>query len=791
MKKLLLLGLIGASSAITAQTVTITPELDNSIFNEDGSLSNATGRLFSGTTNSDDLRRALIQFDVDGAIPAGATIVSATLTLNCDNTGPGSGTDVYDIHPVTTAWGEGSSGPGLGGGGAGDAATIGDATWTNNLFGSSSWTTPGGDFGASLASTTLTTTGSYSWSSAAFTTQVQSWLDTPGSNFGLILIGNEGVTGNARRFGSDELGTAPTLEITYALPLTVTCQDINVYLDAAGTATIVPGDLDGGSTGVVDSSASKTTFDCSDIGGGPAMVISAVYDGPLSGGTPKGVEFFIKSDIADLSVYGFGSANNGGGTDGEEFTFPAVSATAGDYIYVSNESTNFTTWFGFAPDYTSSASNINGDDAIELFKDGIVIDVFGVIDLDGTGEPWDYVDGWAYRNDLTGPDGSTFVLSNWTFSGANALDGETTNATATTPVPVGTHTSGGASAGISVWYIATNGLVTDSCVSTVTVLDTLPPVVSCVSSIDVILDATGTGTLNVSDFDAGTTDNCGLDSVWLDLTTVSCADSGMVNVKLYGVDIYGNVDSCTSIANVIVDEVLTVTVDNVTDETCPGVGDGGIEVSVVGGTGGPYDYDWDNDGTGDFDDSEDIASLVGGDYDLMVKDANGCYGKLIDESIGSATPVDTSITVSGFTLSASASVDTYQWYDCTSMTIITGETDQDFTAPADGDYACIVTVGACTDTSYCYTLSSAGEFEKALDFEVYPNPTNDNITVSLNGSIADAYIEIIDVKGSIVFTSNITSTKTLVDIADLNAGVYMVRVVTKTSIQTKKIIIER
>ncbi len=169
------------------------------------------------------------------------------------------------------------------------------------------------------------------------------------------------------------------------------------------------------------------------------MVISGVIDGPLSGGLPKAIEVYVTGPIPDLSNYGLGSANNGGGSDGEEYTFPAVSAAAGDFLYVASESVGFTSFFGFAPDYTSAAANINGDDAIELFQNGGVVDVFGDINVDGTGEPWEHLDGWAYRVLGTGPDGTTFVLGNWTFSGPNALDGETTNATATTPFPIATY----------------------------------------------------------------------------------------------------------------------------------------------------------------------------------------------------------------------------------------------------------------------------------------------------------------------------------------------------------------
>jgi hypothetical protein len=170
------------------------------------------------------------------------------------------------------------------------------------------------------------------------------------------------------------------------------------------------------------------------------LVITGVVDGPLTGGIPKAIELYAVNNIADLSIYGVGSANNGGGSDGEEFTFPAVAATSGDFIYVASEATGFATFFGFAPDYTSIAASINGDDAIELFMNGSVVDVFGEINVDGSGQPWEYQDGWAYRADGTGADGTTFTIGNWSFSGPNALDGEATNATAATPFPIGSYT---------------------------------------------------------------------------------------------------------------------------------------------------------------------------------------------------------------------------------------------------------------------------------------------------------------------------------------------------------------
>jgi len=167
-----------------------------------------------------------------------------------------------------------------------------------------------------------------------------------------------------------------------------------------------------------------------------SLIISGVVDGPLPGGLPKAVEVYVAKDIADISQCGLGSANNGGGTDGEEFTFPSGAVSAGQYLYVASETAGFTDFFGFSPNYTSSAANINGDDAIELFCDGAVVDTFGETEVDGSGQVWEYMDGWAYRVAETGPDAGNFVQTSWQFSGPNALDNESSNASAAVPFPL-------------------------------------------------------------------------------------------------------------------------------------------------------------------------------------------------------------------------------------------------------------------------------------------------------------------------------------------------------------------
>ncbi len=170
------------------------------------------------------------------------------------------------------------------------------------------------------------------------------------------------------------------------------------------------------------------------------MILTGVFDAQFPGTAgARGFEIFVTEDIADISNYGIGVANNGGGSDGLEWNFDAVSASAGDFLYIAEDSTEFHDYFGFAPNFESGIANINGDDSVELYENDQVIDVFGDVEIDGSNEPWEYEDGWAYRILGTGPDGNTFVLGNWILGGIDALDGVLLNSEAPNPFPIGTY----------------------------------------------------------------------------------------------------------------------------------------------------------------------------------------------------------------------------------------------------------------------------------------------------------------------------------------------------------------
>jgi hypothetical protein len=170
------------------------------------------------------------------------------------------------------------------------------------------------------------------------------------------------------------------------------------------------------------------------------LIITGVVDGPRTGGTPKAIELYAVAAIPDLSIYNVETPNNGGAAVGMEFALSG-SATAGQYLWISFETTEFSTYFGFGPTFTSGVANINGNDNVILYQNGVTIDQFGVNGQDGTGEAWEYTDGYAYRKDATGPD-ATFQIADWNFSGINSLDSQGAsgiNGTGGKTVPFGTY----------------------------------------------------------------------------------------------------------------------------------------------------------------------------------------------------------------------------------------------------------------------------------------------------------------------------------------------------------------
>jgi len=93
---------------------------------------------------------------------------------------------------------------------------------------------------------------------------------------------------------------------------------------------------------------------------------------------------------------------------------------AGDVFVIAGYSV-FSTYYGFDANMTSSQISGNGDDGYYLYQgggyaSGTLVDAYGVMDVDGSGEAWEYLDGKAVRNSDIGTPNTTWTASEWTIT---------------------------------------------------------------------------------------------------------------------------------------------------------------------------------------------------------------------------------------------------------------------------------------------------------------------------------------------------------------------------------------
>jgi hypothetical protein len=229
------------ASSSWATTITIGSSKDTTIFQNNVNNSAGAGNgLFAGTNGASSPRRALIAFDIADNVPSGAIIDSVQLTLVLGQVagsgggggGGGTTTSTIDLHRLSADWGEGISQKqtpptdSIGGQGQGAPASDGDATWNARFYSvvtPTLWATPGGDFvaqvSASAAVGTTLNAGSTWGSTPALVSDVQSWLNSPASNFGWALVNEDEVSLQTfRAFYSHDAATAafhPQLQITF------------------------------------------------------------------------------------------------------------------------------------------------------------------------------------------------------------------------------------------------------------------------------------------------------------------------------------------------------------------------------------------------------------------------------------------------------------------------------------------------------------------------------------------------------------------------------------------------
>ena len=111
----------------------------------------------------------------------------------------------------------------------------------------------------------------------------------------------------------------------------------------------------------------------------------------------------------------------------------------------------------------------------------------------------------------------------------------------------------------------------------------------------------------------------------------------------------------------------------------------------------------------------------------------------------------------------------YQWIDCNNGNQpILDATGQVFVAQSPGNYAVQITENGCTQTSACFeVIVTSLKSEKESNFSVFPNPTNNFITVKSDHFIQE--MQVLDIAGKSVLT---IANSNSADLSLLAGGLY-------------------
>lgn len=129
-------------------------------------------------------------------------------------------------------------------------------------------------------------------------------------------------------------------------------------------------------------------------------------------------------DFNTLTFY-LSRQSNGGTSWGDVQLTGAVAA--GETFVIGGSA--FESIYGFTPDLETGILIGNGNDAYCLYRDGnhiggILTDIYGVIDVDGSGELWEYTDSRALRAYNVRVPNTTWINTEWEILSADVADGD-------------------------------------------------------------------------------------------------------------------------------------------------------------------------------------------------------------------------------------------------------------------------------------------------------------------------------------------------------------------------------
>jgi subtilisin-like proprotein convertase family protein len=163
-------------------------------------------------------------------------------------------------------------------------------------------------------------------------------------------------------------------------------------------------------------------------------------------------------------------------------------------------------------------------------------------------------------------------------------------------------------------------------------------------------------------------------------------------------------------------------------------------------------------------------------YTSVLSTINGCDSIIVTDLV--VQTIDNSVSVvNDKTITANQTGATYQWIDCDTGSPITAAINQSFTPTNTvGNYAVIITIGNCSDTSGCTLIDLTGmdEFEQSIS--IYPNPVSNELNISWAGDVTR--IDVTDAKGKLIDQLVPNSAIATLLMRQYASGVYFIHIFT-------------
>ncbi len=169
--------------------------------------------------------------------------------------------------------------------------------------------------------------------------------------------------------------------------------------------------------------------------------------------------------------------------------------------------------------------------------------------------------------------------------------------------------------------------------------------------------------------------------------------------------------------------------------------------------------------------------------------SSGTYTQIYESAIGCDSIVTLELAInspeavvnqSGQTLTAN-DADSYQWINCDNGIEMPDATSKSYDVTENGNYAVIITVNNCTDTSDCITVDNITDIDEVnkdkKSIRVYPNPVKNKVTVKSTDRLQNATIRLMNVLGqTLIDFKDQSDTEFTMDISQYPHGIYFIEI---------------